>query len=176
LDAPESDRTERSEPGPRLSFQELVDPYAQELLALAASMLGNTADAEDVLQETFLGAFRSMDRFEGRSSQRTWLTSILVRQVARRRRVRFQTRASSLAANQQAPTHETVAGNSRAPEVHSAMDRLSSEHRDILLLREVHGLSYDEICLVLDLPRGTVESRLHRARQALRDHLQGSFP
>src|SRR5271170_245595 len=78
----------RAEDGDSAAFHALVDRHAQRLYRLAASLIGNAADAEDVLQETFIGAFRGLRSFEGRSSVKTWLTRILVMQAAQWNRAR----------------------------------------------------------------------------------------
>ncbi len=78
------------------AFCEVVDRHAGELFRLAVVLVGNAADAEDVLQETFIGALQGWDRFEGRSSVRTWLTGILVRQAARHHRSRQRGRMESV--------------------------------------------------------------------------------
>lgn len=148
-------------------FEGLVDRYAQELYGLAYSMLGNGADAEDALQETFLAAFRGLGRFEGRSSLRTWLTGILVRQVALVRR-RGGRRAAAPVVPGDAAVCGGEAGVAAKHDAAALLAALSPEHRDVLVLREMRGMSYKEISEVLGVPRGTVESRLHRARAALR--------
>jgi RNA polymerase sigma-70 factor (ECF subfamily) len=122
-------------------------------------------EAEDIVQETLLGALKSAGRFEGRSSLSTWLSRILSNQVAlflRSRRVR---RTDALP--------ETVATRVGDPDARMQVEQmlaaLSDEHRQIIVLRELEGFTYDEIAEVLQIPRGTVESRLHRARQALKE-------
>lgn len=160
--------------GGEQAFHELVDRYGDELYRLALVMLRRPADAEDVLQETLLGAYKSMGRFEGRSSVRTWLTRILMNQVAMRRRDR--SRHAALSGNRDEPLAtaarpDTTSAASWRMDLDQALDGISVEHRDVIVMREVQGLSYEEIAQVLSIPRGTVESRLHRARRALRDLL-----
>ena len=159
-------------------FRELVDRHADELFRLAVALVGNAADAEDVLQETFIGALQGLDRFEGRSSARTWLTGILVRQAARHHRGRSQRKAQPLAEFSDASRRllsGSVPGDSQQwdtqIDVLAALGNLSPEHREALVLREFQGLSYEEMAEVLDVPVGTVESRLHRARRELREQL-----
>lgn len=160
--------------GGEQAFHELVDRYADELYRLALVMLRRPADAEDVLQETFLGAFKSMKRFEGRSSVRTWLTRILMNQVAMRRRDRARHQAMSGNRDEALTTAarpDTAPGAAWRMDLEQALERMSEEHRSVIVMREVQGLSYEEIADVLSVPRGTVESRLHRARRALRELL-----
>jgi RNA polymerase sigma-70 factor (ECF subfamily) len=146
------------------------------MFALAASLTGNAADAEDIVQETFSGAFRGLAGFEGRASVKTWLTRILIRQAARHRRG-AQRRAAASIPLEAAGETDSGAVCPDAPadariDVMAAVRSLSDEHRQVILLREIQGLSYDEMAEVLEVPRGTVESRLFRARRQLRDLLK----
>ena len=168
----ESASPHRRERGDEAAFHELVDRYANEMFRLAVSLVGNATDAEDVLQETFAGAFQAMPDFEGRSSVRTWLSRILVKQAAkwcRRRKVR---RTVVLDASAPGPSPE----QGLRIDVLGALETLSPEHREVIALREFQGMSYEEIAEVLGVPRGTVESRLFRARQELRDRLRAYLP
>ncbi len=143
------------------------------MFASAYSLLGDIHDAEDVVQETFAGAFKNLSRFEERSSVKTWLSRILVNQVARLRRDRGE-KLSEL------PDAAVVRNG--ASEVDAKLDlnatlaKLSHEHREVIVLREIEQLSYEEMAQVLDVPRGTVESRLYRAREAMRQLLSGYLP
>jgi len=167
----------RARHGDASAFHDLVDRHAARLFAMAASFAGNVTDAEDIVQETFAGAFRGLRAFEGRSSVRTWLTSILVRQTAMHRRrttrrearlVRLETASEPVAA---VPS-PTQAADTRI-DVMDAIQLLSPQHRDVIILRELQGLSYDEMAEALGIPRGTVESRLFRARRHLQERLKG---
>jgi len=152
--------------GDEAAFHEIVDRYADRLFRLAFALTGNAADAEDVAQETFMGAFRGLRRFEARSSLKTWLMRICVRQAARSRRTAATRRRLG------APSHERTPGDADTRlDILEALDALSPEHREVLLLRERMGMTYQEIAEMLRVPRGTVESRLFRARQALRERL-----
>jgi RNA polymerase sigma-70 factor (ECF subfamily) len=173
------------------AFHKLVDRHGQSLYRLAVSLAGNSADAEDLVQECLAGAFRGLDRFEGRSSVKTWLTRILVTQVARWRRSRRGKTALSIQAmdsgsggDQAGETADWVGASGTDPadhvgrqvDVQAALRTLSAEHREVLVLREFQGLAYEEIAEVLGVPRGTVESRLHRARAELRGRLKSYLP
>lgn len=172
---PEADDIEllrRAGAGDSAAFHALVDRHAQRLYRLAVSLIGNAADAEDVLQETFIGAFRGLRSFQGRASVKTWLTRILVLQAGQwrrdRRRRRFEPMGDSIAAA--GPSAEA------GLDVRAAIGQLSPEHREVLVLREFERMSYEEIAEALDVPRGTVESRLHRARSELREKLKAYLP
>jgi len=161
--------------GDHAAFHALVDRHAAGLFATAVALVGRAADAEDLLQETFTGALRGLAKFEGRSSVKTWLTVILLRRVAmhRRRAGRKDDRLVPLDAAAGAATDRpppTAAVDARL-DVMDALGALRPEHREVLVLRELQGLAYDEIAEALDVPRGTVESRLFRARRALRERL-----
>jgi len=168
----------RAGAGDQKAFHQLLDRHAGRLFGLAFSLLGNAADAEDVVQETFTGAYRGLSGFEGRSSVATWLTRILVTQAARWRRDRKRPMEplNSVSALRAAGELRTTEGGAAAVErrldLHAAIEQLSPEHRQVLVLREFEGLSYEEIAQVLGVPRGTVESRLHRARGELREKLK----
>jgi len=164
------------------AFHVLVDRHAADLFRIALSVSSGRADAEDVCQETFVGAFRGIARFDGRSSVKTWLTRILLRQAAKiwkknRRRATISIDAvnpSKGGRGEQSPFEPSV----RGPDRDTAMDlmdkiaTLGPDHQQVIVLREVHGMSYDEIASALDIPRGTVESRLFRARAELRRRLK----
>jgi RNA polymerase sigma-70 factor (ECF subfamily) len=154
------------------AFHELVDRYANEMFRLAVSLVGNAADAEDVVQETFTGAFQAMPDFEGRSSVRTWLSRILVKQAAKWCRRRNVRRTVVLDATAPGPSPE----QGLRIDVLGTLETLSPEHREVIALREFQGMSYEEIAEVLGVPRGTVESRLFRARQELRERLKAYLP
>ena len=174
------------------AFHTLVDRHAQSLFRLALSLTPSRADAEDLCQETFAGAYAGLKRFNGQSSVRTWLTSILMRQAAKAwHRSRHSRKSVSLQSPKDGPGWD-LAGTADAsslagsgptiPPEQTAVDRkidlelvlgrLDPPHREILLLREMQQLSYEEIATSLGVPRGTVESRLHRARAELKRHLK----
>ncbi len=174
LCASDSELLERARHGETAAFHELVDRHAAGLYRLACALTGDSAEAEDVMQETFLGAFQGMRGFRGRSSVKTWLVSILNRQAARRHRRRMRHPAVPLEGLAEPPAAP------RSPEaridVDEALGRLTSEHRQVLVLREVEGMTYAEMAQVLGVPLGTVESRLFRARQELKMQLADYLP
>ena len=166
----------RAAHGDEAAFHRLVDRHAQSLYRLAYSLIGNAADAEDVLQDTFVGAFRGLGGFEARASVKTWLTRILLTQIARWRRERKRHPVEPIGENQPAGASKSGAaidGVDQRIDVHAALLQLTPEHREILVLREFEHLGYEQIAQVLGVPRGTVESRLHRARLELRGKLLG---
>ena len=172
--------------GDESAFGELIDRHADRLFRLACRMVGSAADAEDVVQETLMGAFEHMGRFGGRSTVRPWLTRILMRQAARCHRRR--SRRKSVPFEEAGPDRSLAVGKEqsvspvdevgRRLDVEAALRKLSPQHRAVVVLREFEGMSYDEMAAVLRVPQGTVESRLYRARRELktilRDYMPGS--
>lgn len=168
--------------GDHQAFHALVDRHAKSLFRTALSLSATRSDAEDLVQETFAGAFKSMARFDGRASVRTWLTRILMRRAADAWRSGRRMRGSALlededadsAAAGRSPGSSTLAVDRRL-DVRTMLQRLAPEHREVLLLREMQGMSYAEIAKTLAIPQGTVESRLFRAREELRRRLGNYF-
>jgi len=166
------DRARRGEPA---ACDELVERFGPRLFGLAVSMLGREADAEDMVQETLLAAFEQADEFAGRSSLWTWLSSILVRRIGKFRRWRGVRKAASLdepgfegAAPPASSDASPALQVQKRADVLAMLQTLSPEHRQVLVLREMQGMTYQEIAQQLKLPLGTVESRISRARQELR--------
>ena len=162
------------------AFHALLDGHMDRLYRLAVSLVGNVADAEDVLQETFAGAYKGLDGFEGRASVGTWLTRILVVQTARFRRDRKRKPMGSIDASgfdePSAGSSSGASGVDARIDIQAALLQLSPAHREVLVLREFEQMSYEEIAEVLGVPQGTVESRLHRARSELREKLAAYLP
>ena len=152
----------------QVAFHELVDQYSQALFRVAYSMVGNAADAEDVVQETFTAAFSGIGKFRGESTLRTWLMQILVRQCARVQRGRGRRMTMGIDRAEQAVDNPSKAAEA-SMDVIEMLQKLSPEHREVIVLRELQGMGYEEMAEALKIPRGTVESRLHRARQELKD-------
>ena len=158
------------------AFHALVDAHSQRLYRLAVSLVGNATDAEDVLQETFAGAFRGLAGFQGRSSVKTWLTRILVTQAAKWRRDRQRRGMPSTDEVEVSQADSAATSIGAKIDLQAALQLLSQEHREVLVLREFEGMSYDEMAEAIGLPLGTVESRLHRARAELKEKLKAYLP
>jgi len=152
------------------AFGSLFTRYARDVYRLALSLGHRRSDAEDLMQDTFVAALEGVGRFEGRSSVRTWLGAILIRQASRNRR--YHRLRATEALDETAAAVGTGLRDERRLDVHAMLDSLSAEHRTVLVLRELQGMSYDEIAEALSIPRGTVESRLFRARNMLRERYQ----
>jgi RNA polymerase sigma-70 factor (ECF subfamily) len=162
--------------GDQAAFRTLLDRHARYLFGVAHAMSGSTTDAEDLVQETLLGALNSAQKFRGESSVRTWLVRILVNQVRMWRRSRKSrgldetTSVTGSLASASAPVSSAVEAKLDLTQM---LAQLTPEHRQVIILRELQGMSYAEMAQALDVPRGTVESRLHRAREELRKRFKG---
>lgn len=160
--------------GDAAAFRTLVERHARYLHGVAYGLTGQAADAEDLVQETFAAVLNG--RFRGDSAVRTWLVAILLKQVAMLRRSR---RRRGPAVSLESELMPLAGGLSTAQVAEARLDlatmlqSLSPEHREVIVLRELEGLSYDEMARVLGVPVGTVESRLHRAREELRRRFHG---
>jgi RNA polymerase sigma-70 factor (ECF subfamily) len=166
----------RAQRGDAKAFHALVDRHAPRLYRLAAKLLGNAVDAEDVLQETFVGAFRGLGKFQEKASLKTWLTRILVVQAAKWRRDQRRPIRQTAQLGNELSVAGAEAGVERKIDLMQALGQLSPEHREVLVLREFERLTYEEMAAVLSVPRGTIESRLHRARAELREKLKAYLP
>ncbi|HLA79832.1 MAG TPA: sigma-70 family RNA polymerase sigma factor [Vicinamibacteria bacterium] len=170
--------------GDAQAFARLVALHEGMVYNLAVRLLGDPEEARDVAQEVFLQVYRTLGRFEGRSSLKTWIYRIVVNSSHNRRRWwRRRRRDQALALEEMTPSdearmaeagarqdgpHEQLVRRERSAWVQAALSALSFDHRAILLLREVEELSCEEIAESLVLPVGTVKSRLARARESLR--------
>jgi len=170
----------RAAGGDRSAFHAVVDRHAQSLFRLARGMVALREDAEDIVQETFVEAIKCIGSFDGRSSLMTWLTRILFRRAGRvwKKNRRARSIIPLEAASESPRQHDRLVSMPATASVDHKLDlaevlpTLAPEHRQILLLREMQGMSYAEIASTLRVPQGTVESRLHRARRDLRDRLR----
>jgi RNA polymerase sigma-70 factor, ECF subfamily len=160
----------------RQHFERAVWPHLRGAYNLARWLVGNQHDAEDVVQESFIKAFRAVDRIRGEDS-RAWLLAI-VRNTALNYMQRHKPKAEIAWDEQVREPADQTAGpethllqEERRERVRSAIERLPMEFREALILRELEGLPYKEIAWVLKVPMGTVMSRLSRARHLLMQEL-----
>jgi RNA polymerase sigma-70 factor (ECF subfamily) len=158
--------------GDRAAFDALVARHARYLHGVAHALVGNSADAEDLVQETLIAVLNG--KFRGESSVRTWMVRILVNRAGMLKRSRR--RKGPHVAMDDAPPMQTasgVAGMDAKLDLSAMLAALSPEHRAVIVLRELEQMSYEEMADALGIPRGTVESRLHRAREELRKRFKG---
>src|SRR6056300_447606 len=173
---------DRARLGDRHAFDLLVLKYQSRLLSLVNRLVSNQSDALDVLQDTFVKAYRSLHTFRGESAFYTWLYRIAINTaknylVARSKRppdrdLDFQ----DLESDTELRDLETPENSLHRDEMFEVMTRtleqLPEELRVALTLRELEGMSYDEISEVMGCPIGTVRSRIHRAREAIDNELK----
>ena len=151
------------------AFEVLVRRYQLPIIRLCAGMLGDRHGAEDAAQDVFFSAWRSIGRFRGDAQFSTWLFRIATNQCLRdirRRPAQAAQLPEDLPATEGSPHGELDAAEGSAA-VSAAVGRLSAEQRAALLLREVEGLSYDQIAEVLGVSMAAVRSRIYRARSDL---------
>ena len=163
---------------PEERFTDVVLPEVDVMMRVALSITRTTSDAEDLVQETMLRAFRAIDRFDGRYP-RAWLLTILrnahVNSIRRRRPEllrdpdgpeKFDTRSQTRSAE------SVVMDGTFDAVVERAYRSLSDDFREVVALVDMHGMTYAEAAVAMDTPVGTVMSRLHRARSRIRAHLK----
>jgi RNA polymerase sigma-70 factor (ECF subfamily) len=155
-------------------FEREAMPHLNDLLRTACRMVGDRERAEDVVQEVYLQAWKSFDRFEAGTNCRAWLFKILFHCVNhdRRRWFRFpllKEKEEFLEANLPAPV--TVPDQLTDADILAALDRIPADFRSVVMLVDVDEFAYKDVAEILAIPIGTVMSRLSRGRKALRDQL-----
>jgi len=166
----------RARGGDREAFGELVEQYRDNVYRLAYRMCGNAYDADEAAQEAFVAAWRALPNFRGDAKFSTWLYRLTTNAAidVMRREKRHKTVGDGemvdLADDADSP-QETVERTEQQEAVQKALATLSEEYREVLLLRYMEELDYAEIAEVLQLPSGTVKSRINRAKAALKTAL-----
>src|SRR5688572_29526142 len=185
LGSPEATLVQRCALGEETACAELVSEHQRMVVQLAINLLGDREEALDLSQEVFLRVFRTIHRFRGHSSLRTWIYRIAVNQARNRHRFwRRRHRADQVSLDAHVAAHgeflptgdpgpdRMLAQRELAAQLQQALDHLPFDQRTAIVLREVDGLSYEEIAYSLGVAVGTVKSRLTRARRALRTELR----
>jgi RNA polymerase sigma-70 factor (ECF subfamily) len=183
--SPESALIQRCAQGDEDAYAELVDEHQRMVYQLALNLLGDHNEALDLSQEVFLRVFRTIDGFRGQSALRTWIFRIVVNQAKNRQRWwRRRFHAQQVSLDDHIRSYgELPAGHFLEPDrllvqkqlaerLQAALDALPFDQRTAIVLREVDGLSYEEIAFSMGVPLGTVRSRLARARETLRAQLR----
>ncbi len=177
---------ERAQKGDKRAFELLVLKYQRKLARLLSRMVRDPAEIEDITQESFIKAYRALPQFRGESAFYTWLYRIAVNTaknylVARGRRAPTTTGFSSEEAEgfEDAELLRDIATPDAelqtkqiAAAVNKAVEALPDELRTAITLREIEGLSYEEIAQMMDCPIGTVRSRIFRAREAIAEKIR----
>ena len=179
---------QRAKDGDQAAFGELVTLYEKKVYALTLRMCKHPEDAAEASQEAFLAAWQGLKFFRGEASFSTWLYRLASNACVDllRRESRHRTAAGPslddegvyLDVADSAPSPHAIAeSNELKQQIEEGLRTLSPEHREVLILREIHQLSYDEIAQTLSLDSGTVKSRISRGRKQLRNFLlkSGNF-
>ncbi|WP_368655662.1 RNA polymerase sigma factor RpoE [Castellaniella ginsengisoli] len=177
---------ERVKRGERHAFDLLVIKYQRKIMRLLSRMIRDPADIEDVAQEAFIKAYRALPQFRGESAFYTWLYRIALNTARNWQAASFR-RPSAVASleNEDGETFDRIDGLSdqSTPEslmasrqvaqtVNEAIDELPDDLRTAIVLREIEGMSYEEIASTMQCPIGTVRSRIYRAREAIAARLR----
>lgn len=176
-----------SREGSKDAFESLVSPYINKIYAICFRVLGHEQDAYDAAQETLLRAYRSIGTFKGNSAFSTWLYRIATNQAldtARKKGRHKVVSMQGLTDKDDSPRELEMPDASPGPSelleqedtvklVQKAIGELKEEFRTVIVLRELEGLSYEEIAVVTGASVGTVKSRLNRGRQSLKKILEG---
>jgi RNA polymerase sigma-70 factor, ECF subfamily len=186
----ESEFIERLKAGEAQAFDELVTNYSSKIYALLVRLTEDEEEARDLTQDTFLSALRAIKNFRGEADLKTWLYRIAVNES--RNRFRWWKRRNrnsiiSLDADNsfsQTPLSETISDTAMNPEAETlqrereralrkALNELPTNFREVIVLRDIEGLSYEEVATALETNVGTVKSRIARGREELRKKLSG---
>ena len=188
----EEDRAlvEQAQKGDRAAFRKLVERHQRRAFAIAIGLVRDENDARDIVQEAFLRVYRSLGRFKGGSSFFTWLYRIvpnlaidLMRKPARREAELCENPNISenaeafpfLARIDGADPLDMVRRREIAERIQTALDALPSYHRAVIIMREVEGMSYQEMAEAMEVSKGTIMSRLFHARQKLQRALADCY-
>lgn len=187
--AADASLADRCVEGDEDACRRLVEAHQAMVFQLAYALLGDREEALDVSQEVFLRVFRTLGRFRGDAALRTWIYRIVVNQARNRQRSWMRRRRDAqvsledyASAHGEPPAAGQVAADVRlerrqlAARMRRAVGALPFEQRTALVLREFHGMRYQEIAFSLGVTVGTVKSRLARARAALRESLKELWP
>jgi RNA polymerase sigma-70 factor (ECF subfamily) len=184
---------ERLRAGEAAAFDRLVHERSNEVFALLYRLTDDPEEARDLTQETFLRAFQHIDRFRGEADLKTWIYRIAINQARnrwrwwRRRRRERHVSLDETTGQQEQPLEARLAAKSgpdpeqltlareRERALHTALSTLGRPYREAVILRDVEGLSYEEIAAALEISVGTVKSRLSRGRMELRRKLESSL-
>jgi len=171
------------------AFESLVGKYQKKMFNIAYRMIGNYEDACEIVQDTFVSAYKGVKNFEGKARFSTWLYAIVVnlsRNRLRQLKIQRSREAFSIddpvgaddaevkreIASYEPSILERLERKDVQRNVQDCIDTLDNELKEVLVLRDIQGFSYDEITDMLKIPVGTVKSRLFRAREALKDCLK----
>lgn len=167
--------------GDSAAFGQIVLKYQDRLCNTLVHVVGCAEEAQDVAQEAFVLAYQKLKSFKRKSGLYTWLYRIAMNTwISRNRRMRPRISVDAVressGSDPEDPTEtpqEGIEREEQIEQIRAAIAELNDEHREVLVLRDIDGCCYDEIAIMLDIPVGTVRSRLHRARMDLKTKLGG---
>lgn len=178
----------RTQRGDRNAFDALVEKYQKKIFNLAYRYVGDAEEANDLAQEIFTAAYQNLKKFRGDSKFSTWLFQIATNRGKNRfkylkRRGYFVNKGMGENDDERDSQQRSIPDVSTNPEtllagkqiqkiVQDAINELDPDHKEIVILRDIEGMSYEEIAQVLHLPEGTTKSRLHRARMVVKEKLK----
>ena len=172
---------QKAQKGDTNAFGTLVASYEKFIFNVACKMFSNSEDASDIAQEALIKAYKNIDKFDFNSSFSTWLYRITVNACIDEMRRRKGRESISIDAEDEESglalqiedtylgAEERVIQNETVSEVRAAIDKLSEEHKTVIILRDLQDMTYEQVAQTLDLSIGTVKSRLARARKSLKD-------
>lgn len=190
MERTDTELVEQARRGDKEAFRELFERYQKKVMSIALGMVNNVDDAMEIVQDTFVKAYENLEGFKGESSFYTWLFRITVNRAIDLRRHRRRNPTVGLQdefgfpdsdepydevlADPEAKTDPVRQVESReiGTRVAEAISELTPYHKAVILLREIEGLSYEDISRVLQCSKGTVMSRLHYARKKLQSKLK----
>lgn len=164
------------------AFETLIRRHQKTIFNLVYRMLGDYDEAAEISQEAFLSAYRAIGNFRGEANFSTWLYRIALNHATTRRKSLNTHQQRSVPIENTEPASDPHPGPAESMEkkeirqhVQQALNRLDPEDAAVILLRDLQDVPYEEVARVLEIPIGTVKSRLHRARQALKSELTSYF-
>jgi RNA polymerase sigma-70 factor (ECF subfamily) len=160
----------RAKRGDPKAFEELIEPYEKLVFNVARRYMGNTEDAKDVAQDSILKIYKNIGSCKTLDTFKAWVCRITANtalDALRRRKVPIEELDASLASSTGLPEEEALRSEERT-RVAKALEALPLDSRSLVILRDVQGFSYEEISTILEMPVGTVSSKLSRARLQLR--------
>ena len=178
----DADYVRRLQRGETDAFEILVRRHEKTIFNLVYRMLGDYDEAAEVSQEVFLSAYRAVGRFRGDANFSTWLYRIALNHASTRRKNLSRRQQRNVAIDDTEPVRDPQPGPAETMEkkeirerVQRALNNLEPDEATVILLRDLQDIPYEEVARLLEIPVGTVKSRLHRARQALKSQLASYF-
>ncbi|MGH7873492.1 MAG: sigma-70 family RNA polymerase sigma factor [Candidatus Binatia bacterium] len=178
----DADYVRRLQRGETDAFEMLVRRHEKTIFNLVYRMLGDYDEAAEVSQEVFLSAYRAIGRFRGDANFSTWLYRIALNHTSTRRKSLSRRQQRNVAIDDTEPVRDLQPGPAETMEkkeirerVQRALNNLEPDDATVIVLRDLQDIPYEEVARLLEVPVGTVKSRLHRARQALKSQLASYF-